>query len=164
MLTHKYHFFYGGFCSQWASCIFKDSLNTYTSAEQFMMYKKAMLFKDCKTAARILQKEDPEEIKALGKQVQGFDEQLWKAFRFSIVFNGNALKFCQNEDFKNKLLRTYPKMLVEASPYDKIWGIGFGIDDPKIENVNEWGLNLLGKALMRVRESFMVVNNFKIEV
>jgi ribA/ribD-fused uncharacterized protein len=88
----------------------------------------------------------------LGRQVKGFDPELWASKCFDIVVRGNILKFSQNQDARRHLIHTLNKTLVEASPYDKIWGIGIGQDDPRATNPALWeGKNLLGLALMSVR-------------
>ena len=74
----------------------------------------------------------------------------------SILVTGqfqNLLKFSQNQNFKDFLLSTGDKILVEASPYDRIWGIGMLETDNRAENPLLWnGENLLGFALMEVRD------------
>lgn len=149
--THIY--FWGSIYSQWAKTKFSDENGTvFSTAEQFMMNGKALLFGDMAIAEQILKTNDPKKQKALGRQVKLFNEELWNDNRLDIVIKGNLLKFSQNEDLKAKLLATGDKILVEGSPYDKIWGVGLKYDDPKILNDANWkGLNLLGKALMAVR-------------
>ena len=128
----------------------------FSCTEQYMMYHKALLFGDKDIAEKILADDRPLRIKALGRSVSGFDEAVWKANREIIMFNGNLGKYSQNEDLKKQLIETNPKELVEASPSDKIWGIGLGINDPKIHDKIHWvGLNLLGVALMKVRSGLL---------
>jgi ribA/ribD-fused uncharacterized protein len=88
----------------------------------------------------------------LGQEVRGFDEEIWRHHRFGIVVKGNQAKFTQNETLKVFLLNTKARVLVEASPVDRVWGIGLAEDDPHATNPEKWrGLNLLGFALMKVR-------------
>lgn len=148
--THIY--FWGSIYSQWAKTSFSDGENKFSTAEQYMMYSKAMLFGDRDVAAQILQTNDPKKQKALGRKVKGFNEDTWNKEKLNIVIKGNTLKFSQNESLKKQLLSTGDKVLVEGSPYDKIWGVGLKWDDPKILDESKWqGENLLGEALMAVR-------------
>ena len=118
-----------------------------------MMAEKAKLFKDLVTYEKIINASNPSEAKALGREVAGFDESLWLSNRFDIVVRGNRLKFGQNPELKEYLLNTSDRILVEASPVDKICGVGLATDNPDIENPNLWrGLNLLDFALMEVRD------------
>lgn len=150
--TQNFIYFWGSIYSQWYKTSFNDGVQSYGTAEQFMMFRKAMLFGDFVTAKQILKTNDPKKQKALGKQVKGFNESTWNQHKFNIVVNGNLFKFSQNEDLKKQLLETGDKILVEGSPYDKIWGVGLKWDDPKILDEKNWqGENLLGKALMEVR-------------
>lgn len=149
--THIY--FWGSIYSQWAKTSFKEDSKVFSTAEQFMMHGKAILFDDKSIAEQILNTSDPKKQKALGRQVKGFKEDVWNVHKFDVVVKGNLLKFTQNESLKNQLLATGDKILVEGSPYDKIWGVGLKWDDPKILNESNWqGENLLGKALMVVRK------------
>jgi ribA/ribD-fused uncharacterized protein len=116
-----------------------------------MMYRKAMLFKDHEIADQILTSTNPAAVKKLGQSVQNFDEEQWKAHRKEIVLQGNLLKFTQNPDLKALLLATGDKILAEASPFDKVWGIGKKEADA-LANKDQWGLNLLGVVLTEVRE------------
>ena len=117
------------------------------------MYHKALLFGDQETADAIALEPEPSKQKALGREVKGFDKQQWKKKREKIVEEGNWWKFTQPKegDLGGMLLETGDRMLVEASPYDRIWGIGYGASDAE-GNRGTWGENLLGKALMRVRD------------
>ena len=117
------------------------------------MYQKAVLFNDIKAAKRIMESDNPKTTKKLGRTVRGFNSEIWEQNREKIMFDGVLLKFLQNEDLKQKLLATGDAVLVEASPYDRIWGIGMKkTDAEKISPENWKGLNLLGKVLMKVRE------------
>ncbi|AYV78842.1 MAG: NADAR family protein [Edafosvirus sp.] len=143
--------------SQWFPCEFKENENTYCSAEQYMMAHKALLFaKDDNKKAntdifnKIMKSDNQAVIKKLGRMVEGFDQDVWEKKRFDIVVNGNMLKFSQNMDLKQILLGTGSAILAEASPMDKIWGIGMN-KQTAITGAKWKGLNLLGKALMEVR-------------
>ena len=139
--------------SQWFPSEFEENGVTYCCCEQYMMAKKAELFNDAETLKKILASTDPREIKALGREVKNFDVKVWQENCRDIVFNGNLLKFSQNEDLKAFLLSTKDELIVEASPYDKIWGVGLKFDDPKIKNKDTWqGTNWLGEAIMQVRD------------
>lgn len=117
-----------------------------------MMAEKARLFGDEGTRQRILSAASPAQAKALGRQVAGFNDARWEAARFDIVVQANRAKFMQNEPLGACLLGTGNRVLVEASPVDRIWGIGLAADDPRASQPDQWrGLNLLGFALMVVR-------------
>lgn len=138
--------------SQWFPAKFTKDGFTYHSAEQYMMAQKALLFCDEEMFKQILIEKQLKVIKECGRKVRSFNEEVWQKNRFQIVYDGNYAKFSQNEDLKQFLISTNKKILVEASPYDKIWGIGLSESDPDIENIKKWkGLNLLGFALMKVR-------------
>lgn len=144
--THVY--FWGSVFSQWFICEFEEDGIVFSSAEQYMMYKKAMLFGDDKIAQDILNTDDPSECKDLGKLVSNFNEETWKQNRLDIVVQGNYLKFTQNPHLKKMMLDTLNRSFVEGSPKDVIWGVGLHYNDKKILDSNNWkGLNLLGKAL-----------------
>lgn len=139
--------------SQWYSCSFEVENIKYHSAEQYMMAEKARLFKDKEVLEEILKAKEQKEIKELGRKVKNFNLELWNSCKYEIVLQGNLAKFRENEDFKEFLLNSENKIIVEASPYDKVWGIGLVADDEKINNPNNWkGENLLGFALMEVRD------------
>lgn len=139
--------------SQWYGAPFNVSGLRYPTAEHFMMAEKASLFDDHATKELILQASSPGAAKALGRQVRGFDEEVWLQHRFEIVVRANQAKFAQNPDLSAFLKQTGTRVLVEASPVDRVWGIGLAQDDEQVNNPNQWrGLNLLGFALMRVRD------------
>jgi len=126
----------------------------YTTAEHWMMASKARLFKDDETLSKILKSSTPNEAKALGRKVRNFDEVLWKENARRLVTEGNVAKFGQNPELKAFLLSTGDAVLVEASPYDRIWGIGLKATDERAKHPATWqGQNLLGFALMDVREA-----------
>lgn len=138
--------------SQWWPCHFEVVPETYNCAEQFMMAEKARIMGDEVTRREILKTSDPKEIKALGRMVRNFDEKKWDEHKYNVVALGNLHKFQQNPQLKDFLLSTGSKVLVEASPYDVIWGIGYAEDAPECKNPEKWrGQNLLGIALMQVR-------------
>ena len=140
--------------SQWFPKTFTVDGQSYATAEHFMMAEKARLFSDEEALAQILVAESPGAAKALGRKVRGFDDKVWKAARTEIVVRGNLAKFSQNSELKKHLLKTGKAVLVEAAPRDQIWGIGLGAKNPKASDPALWrGLNLLGFALMQVRDA-----------
>ncbi|MBZ5709938.1 NADAR family protein [Nannocystis pusilla] len=141
-----------GVFGQWTSSRFVVDGVTYGCAEQFMMAEKARLFGDEATRAKILATDSPRQHKALGREVAGFVQAVWERECLEIVVRGNRAKFGQDPDLRAALLATGDKLLVEASPLDRIWGVGLRADDPRIHDTSRWrGKNLLGEALMRVR-------------
>ena len=160
MLETKTHvYFWGGIYSQWAKSSLCEMYNKFNTAEQYMMYHKAVLFGDYEIAEQVLATNDARKQKALGREVKNFDEKVWDNYKYDIVVNGNMLKFFQNESMKLELLKTGDKTLVEGSPYDRIWGVGLKWDDPKILDEKNWkGENLLGKALMDVRKKIREID------
>jgi ribA/ribD-fused uncharacterized protein len=135
----------------WPSPIEVDGVH-YRHAEGYMMAAKARVFDDMKILGQILDAEHPGEANKLGRLVQGFDEMEWQRHRFEIVVRGNLAKFSQSEDLRAYLLSTAPRILVEASPRDRIWGIGLVQSDLRALEPSQWrGRNLLGFALTEVR-------------
>jgi hypothetical protein len=140
--------------SQWWKCRFAVDGVTYVTAEQFMMAAKARLFRDDATLKKILAEEDPSKVKALGREVKGYDDSAWAAARFDAVTAGSIAKFSSTPALKAYLLSTGESVLVEAAPRDRIWGIGLGRDNPLVSQPSKWrGQNLLGFALVRAREA-----------
>ncbi|HEP0307830.1 MULTISPECIES: NADAR family protein [Providencia] len=138
--------------SQWYPSPFVINNHRFASAEHFMMAEKARLFGDLETLDKIIHAPNPGAAKAFGREVRGFKQDIWDENRFTIVVAANMAKFSQNKEIKQFLLATNERVLVEASPVDKIWGIGLAEDAENIENPLTWkGLNLLGFALMEVR-------------
>lgn len=124
------------------------------TAEHYMMAEKARLFDDRILFPEILAANHPRQTQTLGRKIQGFQEAIWNEHRFQIVVDGNLAKFQQNPPLQAFILSTRSQILVEASPDDRIWGIGLAADNPNINNPHLWqGTNLLGFALMDVRQS-----------
>lgn len=147
-------FFWTGPFSQWAPGTIQLEGQTFNTAEQAMMYFKAILFDDHAVAAQILAAADPSKQKALGRKVAGFSETTWAANRVDIVRRINHAKFSQNKGLRRKLLQTRGKILAEVSPLDTIWGIGLDADTAKATPANAWPRqNLLGQILTELRES-----------
>lgn len=159
----KFHFFWGhqpqrdggvgaGCLSQWWPAPFTIDAMRFATAEHYMMWRKATLFNDHTTATRILTVAHPNAAKTLGRQITGFDQHEWERHRYDIVVAGNVAKFGQHPALRAYLLGTGDRVLVEASPLDRIWGIGLTADHPYATDPARWrGLNLLGFALMRTR-------------
>ncbi|SEF46272.1 hypothetical protein SAMN04489712_10199 [Thermomonospora echinospora] len=141
-----------GCLSQWWEGDFTVDGITYRSAEHWMMAHKARLFGDEETFERIVAAAHPAEAKALGRRVRGFDEDRWAAHREEIVTAGNVAKFGRHPALRDYLLGTGRRILVEASPLDRVWGIGLSAEDERAASPARWrGLNLLGFALMEAR-------------
>jgi len=150
----KYHFFWksGSPFSQWHSSKYNLDGFEYVCAEQGMMHGKALLFEDEATANLIIETADSRKMKALGRAVTRFNEKIWKQNRENIVYRNNVAKFTQNQNLLEALMRTSGD-LVEASPSDRIWGIGLNPSRAKQVPEHKWpGKNLLGKVLTRVRK------------
>ena len=156
--TNQYIFFWKvadpyGELSQWYISPFILNGKSFSNAEQFMMHSKAEIFGDYEMASTILSgsSNHPAWHKRMGRMVKNFNQTIWNQMSMDVVIIGNLCKFTQNEVLMNILMDTGTSMMVEASPLDNIWGIGFGQSDA-ILNKNAWGLNKLGKALMMVRD------------
>ena len=142
-----------GYLSNWYLSQFSVDEITFSSMEQYMMYKKAVCFQDYDTAGRILETEDVSQIKKLGRKVSNYDENSWNGVRQIVVYRGLLEKFGQNDELKKLLLETGDSVLAECTVKDRIWGIGLSMTDPDRMDRACWkGQNLLGYALMMVRE------------
>jgi len=139
--------------SQWYPAEFELDGVQYPTAEHYMMAQKALLFGDHAIHDKIVQCTHPNDAKRLGREVRDFDAAVWEAERMNIVVCGNQAKFSQDARLWDYLLGTGERVLVEASPVDRIWGIGLAADHAHANDPSKWdGLNLLGFALMTVRD------------
>ena len=146
--------------SQWFPSPFTVDGIDYPTAEHFMMAAKARIFGDKENEKLVLESSHPKQAKELGRKVRNFDEAIWTNERYRLVVEGNLAKFSQNPGLEEFLLGTGKRILVEASPCDRIWGIGLAADHPDAENPAAWkGLNLLGFALMEVRARLQSTGN-----
>ncbi|XP_078575275.1 uncharacterized protein LOC144861327 [Branchiostoma floridae x Branchiostoma japonicum] len=142
--------------SQFHPSWFKVDDVMYCCAEQYMMYQKAVVFEDHEIGQQILETDVPPEIKALGRQVRNYDDDIWNAHCQRVVKEGNRAKFTQNPLLLKKLLATKGTTLVEASPNDTKWGIGLHEKNPKAFNRSTWrGQNLLGAILTELRDELL---------
>lgn len=159
-VTDKHVYFWGEWLSNWFKCHFSvetegKTLDFYNS-EQYFMYIKAKTFGDEDIAQQIIEKgKNPKTAKALGRKVKNYNDEKWNEIRFDVMVEANMLKFSQNDDLKKLLLNPEfnGKHFVEASPLDGIWGIKCGEAEALDDESNWKGLNLLGKALDKVREN-----------
>ncbi|MEV0648542.1 NADAR family protein [Phytomonospora sp. NPDC050363] len=139
--------------SQWWPAPFTVDGVGYATCEHYMMAGKARLFGDEEMERRILAAAHPRTAKTLGRKVRGFDQDRWEAERFEIVVAANVGKFGEHAELGGFLAGTKARVLVEASPRDRIWGIGLAADDPRADRPSQWrGPNLLGFALMAARD------------
>lgn len=142
--------------SQWTLFDMEIDGVIYNSCEQFMMAEKARKFEDYDAEQAIMEATHPRDQKAIGRRVRAFDEDRWNAVARDIVYVGNQAKFSQNEDMKEQLIATAGTTLVEASPFDKVWGIGLAADDPLAQSRETWqGKNWLGQVLTVLRDDIL---------
>lgn len=142
-------------------------IHRFKHSEQYFMYLKAQVFNDPIMMDKLLTDQpNPSIYKNFGKKVRGFNEQTWKKHRTEAMYKATYAKFNQNKDLKKHLLNTNQDVLVETSPYDRIWGIGLakfdrnGRPDNRWLNPENWeGLNLLGFTLMTVRDDLTDLTN-----
>ncbi|WP_245791431.1 NADAR family protein [Actinacidiphila rubida] len=141
-----------GCLSQWWPSPFTVDGSVYATAEHWMMAGKARLFGDAEAERRAIAAGHPRDAKSAGRSVRDFDEDVWRRERFGLVVEGSTHKFRQHPDLRDFLLGTGSRVLVEASPLDRVWGIGLAAGDPAAGDPARWrGLNLLGFALMEAR-------------
>ena len=154
----NYTFFWGagnfnGYLSNWYHSNFSYKGERFANCEQFMMAAKARVCGDEETREKIMRTTNPKEIKALGREVKNYDDDLWASERKKAVLLANYLKYTQNAGLGKELINTGNAILVEASPYDKIWGIGMASTEDAARNALTWkGENYLGFVLMTVRD------------
>ena len=163
----KYHFFWGGIYSNWYKCpieinrielerglIFDTLGRKFNCSEQAMMFFKALLFEDYKIAEKIILESNPRKQKALGREIKNFDSESWDLVKEEIVLQILTCKFKQNFHLREQLIKENCDLFVEASPHDRIWGIGFD-EKNALNNKDKWGENLLGKLITNVRNNLL---------
>lgn len=132
-----------------------DTPIKFNCCEQWMMACKALLMDDVESFKFIMNEPHPAEQKARGRQILNWDEDLYKKYRLLIVKNGNYEKFTYNKELQEWMIQNFHPhtVFVEASPQDKVWGIGLTASDPDAKHISRWkGLNLLGEALQYTRK------------
>ena len=156
MLVTDKHVFSNFYLSNFKDTLEDGSSDTFNCTEQYFMYYKAWFFKDYDTANKILKENVPYNQKKLGRLAKNYDDSLWSKEREYFMYQANKLKYLQNEGLLKILLNTYPKQLVEASKFDKIWGIGLAENSPMVHDEFKWkGMNLLGKVLTQLRDDIL---------
>ena len=159
-ITDKYVFFYRDWLSNYQRSNFTwDPFNTgklirFYTTEQAFMYYKAVFFGDIETANKILKTEHPAECKKLGRLVKNYNDEKWNKIRYRVFYDANLQKYTQDKKLREKLLDPQfdNKLFVEASPVDRIWGIGYDeFAALKLDAYKNWGQNLLGKLLTQIR-------------
>ena len=156
----EYHFFWKGPLSNWSKSPFVFKNVEYNCGEQYMMHQKALLFGDLTVSEEIMNEPSPRKQKDLGRKVANFEKDVWELNCKDIMIRGLFEKFVQNQEHKKALLATEQKELVEASPNDDIWGIGFD-EENAMANIERWGTNYLGQVLMAVRKKIQLEDSFK---
>ncbi len=141
-----------GYLSNWYPAAFTLDGIRFTSAEQYIMYRKCRIFGDEASAEAVLATADPAAQQKIGRSASGYVQTVWEGLRQVVAFRGILAKFSQNEDLKVRLLQTGDAYLVECARGDKIWACGARLNEEQRLNISQWtGKNLLGFALMEVR-------------
>lgn len=149
-----------GYLSNWHPASFTLDGITFSSAEQYIMYQKCHIFGDNASAAAILNTDDPAQHQAIGRKSSGFNGTVWDGMKQLIAFQGLMAKFSQNEELKKQLLDTGEAYLVECAHSDIIWACGIRLTEDERFDITKWrGQNLLGFALMKVREALKNMNS-----
>lgn len=152
-ITDDYIFFYKDWLSNYQRTYFEYKDHEFTSTEQAFMYMKAMFFQDYESAINILDSKTPNDARLLGRKVKGYDDKKWSEVRYKIFYDLNLIKYTTDRKLQQMLLDSKfdGKIFVEASPIDRIWGIGISEDkDPEYKE-HEWGRNFLGKIITNIR-------------
>lgn len=148
-----------GYMSNWYPAKFTWKGITFTSTEQYIMYRKCLSFGDDASAAAVLATDDPAKQQRIGRNASGFVSTIWDGMKQVLIFQGLMAKFSQNEDLKKKLLDTGEAYLVECAYKDRIWACGRGLVDEERHDISQWrGKNLLGFTLMEVRKALAKEN------
>ncbi|MFA5490106.1 MAG: NADAR family protein [Candidimonas sp.] len=159
--THVY--FWNGIFSNFYPCKFTSSFflksanrkytHKFINSEQAFMANKAAFFNDEEALQGVLDSSTPGDAKAWGRRVKNYDDNVWAMVRYHAMYVACYDKFSQNDKLKKYLLGTNDRVIVEGSPYDRIWGVGLLYADEAIKDEKNWnGLNLLGLVLMEVRD------------
>jgi len=162
-VTDKHVLFWGEWPSNWYRAEFdvevmidgEKQKKHFFNSEQYFMYMKAIVFGDYDTAEKILKTKDPKKAKALGREVKGYDDKVWNEMRYKIMVDANKAKYGQNKEIAALLTseELKGKGWIEASPVDRVWGVGLSENDPLADDEASWkGQNLLGKALNETRD------------
>ncbi len=155
-MENNLYLFYGGFLSQWHYSNFVIDGVWFSTCEQYMMYKKSLMFHDYETCTKIMATDDPSEQKAYGRMVKNFNKALWEKHARKIIYDGNYAKFTQNPKLLKELIATGNKEFCEASPTDIIWGCGLSASDVRIWDKKNWrGKNWLGEILTQVKNDLL---------
>lgn len=162
-VTDKHIFFWSGWPSNWYPSIFTAEYEgkeyEFHNTEQYFMFVKAKTFGDDEIAERIINEgKDPKVAKALGREVKNYDDKVWNEIRYQVMLDANYFKFTKCPKLQETLLDEIymGKKFVEASPVDRIWGVGLHQNDPLIDDEKNWkGQNLLGKVLDETREKIL---------
>ena len=154
-ITDTHVYFWGDkTLSNWGPAEFEYRGKHFYNSEQAFMWEKAILFDDQEIAEKILENDNPSTVKALGRKVKNFDLPSWSEKSYQVMVDVCYAKFDQNPKLKETLFSTGDKTIVEASPMDRILGVGLHWENDEILDELNWnGMNLLGKALMEVREN-----------
>jgi len=131
---------YDYFSNAYRTVIVYDSY-TFTSSEQVLMYMKAVYFNDLISAMAIVRSTSAAAARELGRQIMPYDEADWNKVRYDYLIKALTMKFEQNSAIRWALTKTRPAILVEAPPVGA-------------RNTDTSACNLLGRALMEVRDKF----------
>ncbi|MBB1509960.1 NADAR family protein [Tessaracoccus sp. MC1756] len=135
---------------------FESDGELFRTVEHYIAWRKATLFGDKHSAQRVLRAEAPTTARAIGRTVRPFNDEVWKSHRFDVAVAANVAKFAADPQLADHLRSTGRSVLVNASPIDRVWGIGLSADDPAAQDPTRWpGLNIQGFALMEARRRLL---------
>ena len=141
-----------GYLSNWYLSDFYVGDICFSSAEQYIMYQKCMIFGDEESAQKVLATKDTAEQQRIGRELVGYVDHVWEGLRQLVAFRGLLGKFSQNAELKQKLIDTKDAWLVECGYHDTIWACGRRLNEDERLDVQTWrGQNILGFTLMEVR-------------
>ena len=114
---------YGEF-SNWYKRDFIVDGTTYNCMEQYMMDQKALLFDDTYVHTMIMRSTEPTEMKAWGRKVRDFDQDIWDEEKYDIIVIIDEAygEYMNQNNSAIKLVEKYDNIVVLRSA-SKFYGL-----------------------------------------